>query len=114
MNNSRYFQPALNRVHEIPLDSVEYDNREEQHDDHEDKTVQQSPPGERPAAENPELESLENRSQWIELKRPAELVSGSAQRVDDRGGVHEKLKSEANQIAKIAVFGSQRRDDQSP
>lgn len=105
---------VLYSVHEVALRAVEDDDGEEEGDQHEDGAIEQAAPTEGAAAHATVFKGLENRGEGVEFEDGAYLAAGGAHRVDDRGGIHEQLDTETDELSQITVFGSESRYDEAP
>ena len=106
--------PLLYCIHEVTLDAVEDDDGEEEGDAHEDGAVEKAAPVEGATTHAAVLEGFEDGGEGVEGDDVSVLAGGCAQRVDDRGGVHEELDAKAYKLAQVSILGSHRRDDHTP
>lgn len=94
--------------------SVEEDHGEEHDDGEGDGAVGEVDGIEGASAYEGVFEDLEDWSEGVDVKEDAVLLWGEAEGVDDWGGVHQQLDSEADEHVEVTVLGGQRGDDKTP
>ena len=101
-------------VHEALLGAIEEDDSEEHDDEEGDGAIEQAPDVEGADAEAGVFECLEDRGEGVDVEECLVLLRGEGEGVDDWGGIHQELNTEADEHVEVTVFGGERGDDESP
>ena len=103
-------RPNLHSVHEGALDFFEHDDAEEKQHGSNGSGDSEALPWDC-AAEEDGAEALDDGGHGVEIHEESVFFRNYAGRVDDGGGIHGELDSETDEEREIAVFCSERGDD---
>ena len=104
----------LYSVHEALLGAIEEDDGEEHDDEEGDGAIEQPPDVEGADTEAGVFECLEDRSEGVDVEECLVLLWSEREWIDDWGGIHQELDTEADEHIEVTVFGGERGDDESP
>jgi hypothetical protein len=110
MYSSSHKKLILHSVHERALDFFEHDDAEEKQHGGDGGGDSKALPWDC-AAEEDGAEALDDRAHGVEIHEESVFFRNYAGRVDDGGGIHGELDSETDEEREIAVFCSERGDD---
>ena len=109
-----YERSELYCVHEALLGAVEEDDSEEHDDDEGEGAIEDAPEVEGAHAEAGIFEGFEDGGEGVDVQECLVFFRGEGEGVDDWGGVHQELNTEADEHVEVTVFSGERGDDESP
>lgn len=101
-------------VHKPLLGAIEKEDGEEHYDDEGEGAIEHAPDIEGADAEAGVFEGLEDRGEGIDIEEHLILLGGEGEGVDDWGGIHQELDTEADEHVEVTILGGERGDDESP
>ena len=109
-NKTPWQWPNLYRVHECALDFFEHHDAEEKQRGGDRGSDSQALPWDC-AAEEDGAEALDDRCHGVEVQEEGVFFRNNAGWVDDGRGIHGELDAKGDEECKIAVFCSERGDN---
>lgn len=101
----------LDRIHKISFHLIEDHRAEEDDDQHAAKAVTKLRQAYRAGAQEGVAEGFDDGGHGVGKDDPLPLSRNGADRVDDRGGVHQQAYPKLHQKAQVAILGSKRADE---
>lgn len=105
---------ALNSIHKPLLGAVEEEDGEEHHDNEGDRAIKHAPEIEGAYAEAGVFECLEDGGEGVDVQEGLVFFRGEGEGIDNGGGVHQELNTEADEHVEVTVLGGERGDNESP
>ena len=95
----------LDSIHERPLDLVEHNHPQGQHEYHKPEGIGKMTPGKGCHTHCAVFKGFNDRGYRIQHHNPLLVRRDGAQGIDHRGGIHPQLHNKAEQKGEVAVFG---------